>query len=176
MLEDAGGADFETLAVHFEAAGKPEMAGRYYAEAAANAAKALAFDRAAKLYRQALELWPTPGEAGRSLRVELGDALANAGRGVEAARAYQDAATRVEGVEVIQLQSRAAYQFLISGHIDEGLATFNQLLAQVGMRLSSTPRRALAKLVLYRVVLLFRGLRFQRRDAGEVPLEGPASD
>ena len=64
VLEDAGGADSETLAVHFEAAGKPEMAGRYYAEAAAKAAKALAFDRAAKLYRQALELWPTPGRGG----------------------------------------------------------------------------------------------------------------
>ena len=171
VFEEAGGADSETLAVHFQAAGKPEMAGRYYAEAAANAAKALAFDRAAKLYRQALELWPTPGEAGQSLRVELGDALANAGRGVEAARTYQDAATRVEGVEVIRLQSRAAYQFLISGHIDEGLATFNQLLAQVGMRLSSTPRRALLKLVWYRMVLLLRGLGFQRRDADKIPSE-----
>jgi eukaryotic-like serine/threonine-protein kinase len=170
-LECAGDADSETLAVHFEAAGQPEMAGRYYAGAAANAAKALAFDRAAKLYRQALDLWPTPGEAGRSLRVELGDALANAGRGLEAARTYQDAATRVEGVEVIQLQSRAAYQFLISGHIDEGLATFNQLLAKVGMRLSSTPRRAFLKLLLYRTVLLFRGIGFQRRDADKVPSE-----
>ena len=92
VLEDAKEADSETLAVHFEAAGKSEMAGKYYAEAAAKAAKALAFDRAAKLYRQALELWPNAGEAGRSLRVGLGDALANAGRGVEAARAYQDAA------------------------------------------------------------------------------------
>ena len=170
-LQDSGGADSETLAVHFEAAGTPEMAGRYYAEAAAKAAKALAFDHAAKLYRQALELWPTPGEAGQSLRVELANALANAGRGVEAARAYQDAATRAEGVEVIQLQSRAAYQFLISGHIDEGLATFDQLLAQVGMQLSSTPRRALLKLLLYRMVLLFRGLGFQRRDAGKVSPE-----
>ncbi len=171
VLEEAGGADSETLAVHFEAAGTPEVAGRYYAEAAAKAAKALAFDRAAKLYRQALELWPTPGEAGRTLRVELGDALANAGRGVEAARAYQDAAASAEGVEVIQLQSRAAYQFLISGHIDEGLATFNQLLAQVGMRLSSTPRRALLKLLSYRTELRLRGLGFQRRDADAVPPE-----
>ena len=170
-LETAGVADSETLAVHFEAAGTPEIAGRYYAEAAAKAAKALAFDRAAKLYRRALELGPTPGEAGRSLRVELGDALANAGRGVEAARAYQDAAASADGVEVIQLQSRAAYQFLISGHIDEGLATFNQLLAQVGMRLSSTPRRAMLKLLMYRTVLQSRGLGFQRRDAEAVPPE-----
>jgi serine/threonine protein kinase/tetratricopeptide (TPR) repeat protein len=171
VLEDAGGADFETLAVHFEAAGKAEIAGKYYSEAAANAAKALAFDRAAKLYRQALELWPTPGDVGRSLRVGLGDALANAGRGVEAARAYQDAATRVEGLEALQLQSRAAYQFLISGHIDEGLETFNQLLARVGMRSSSTPRSALLKLLCYRMLLRSRGIGFQRRDASEVPPE-----
>ena len=97
--------------------------------------------------------------------------LANAGRGVEAARAYQDAAARANGVEVIQLQSRAAYQFLISGHIDEGLVTFDQLLAQVGMRLSSTPLRAFLKLVFYRCVLLCRGLGFQSRDAGEIPPE-----
>jgi eukaryotic-like serine/threonine-protein kinase len=171
VLEDAKEADSETLAVHFEAAGKSEMAGKYYAQAAAKAAKALAFDRAANLYRQAIELWPTPGDPGRSLRVELGDALANAGCGVEAARTYQDAATRAEGLDVLQLQSRAAYQFLISGHIDEGLATFNQLLAQVGMRLTSTPRGALLKLISYRALLLARGLGFQRRDSGEVPPE-----
>jgi tetratricopeptide (TPR) repeat protein len=171
VLEDAGGADSETLAVHFEAAGKPELAAKYYADAAAKAAKALAFDRAAKLYRQALELWPAPAEGSRSLRVELGDALANAGRGVEAARAYQDAAARAEGLDVLQLQNRAAYQFLISGHIDEGLATLDQLLAQVGMRLSSSPRRALSKLLFYRAVLLLRGFRFTRRDAAQVPPE-----
>ena len=171
VLEAAKEADSETLAVHFEAAGKSEMAGKYYAQAAAKAAKALAFDRAAKLYRQALELWPTPGEAGQSLRVGLGDALANAGRGVEAARTYQDAATRVEGLDAFQLQSRAAYQFLISGHIDEGLATFNQLLAQVGMRLSSTPRRALLKLLCVPDVAAIPGPRVSEADAGEVPPE-----
>ena len=130
------------------------MAGRYYAQAAAKAAKALAFDHAAKLYRQALELWPTPGEAGRPLRIELANCAGQRRPRVEAARAYQDAATRADGVEVIQLQSRAAYQFLISGHIDEGLATFDQLLAQVGMQLSSTPRRAFLKLLWSRTVLL----------------------
>ena len=39
------------------------------------------------------------------------------------------------------------------------------------MRLSSTPRRALLRLLWYRAVLLFRGLGFQRRDAGQVPPE-----
>src|SRR5262249_2015718 len=67
------------------------------------------------------------------------------------------------------LQSRAAYQFLISGHIDEGLATFNELLAQVGMRLTPTPRRALLKLLAYRARLRIQGLKFQRRDTSAVP-------
>jgi tetratricopeptide (TPR) repeat protein len=171
VLENANEADSETLAVHYEAAGKSEMAGKYYARAAEKAAKALAFDRAAKLYRKALERWPTPGALEQSLRVDLGDALANAGRGVEAARAYQDAATTAEGLDVLKLQSRAAYQFLISGHIDLGLATFNQLLAQVDMRLTRTPRGALLKLLSYRARLRFRGLEFRRRDEGAVPPE-----
>ncbi len=171
VLEASGDADSETLAVHFEAAGNYEIAGKYYAVAAENAAKALAFDRAAKLYRQALELLPTTGAVGGSLRVGLADALANAGRGVEAARAYQDAAKRVEGLSALQLQSRAAYQFLISGHIDEGIETFDQLLVQVGMRLSKTPRSALLKLVWCRILLRLRGLAYQRRDAADVPEE-----
>jgi hypothetical protein len=168
-LESCGWADPETLALHFAAAGVLPKAGHYYAAAAAEAATALAFERAATLYRRALGFLRAGDGADRGLRGRLADALANAGRGAEAAYAYQEAAAGADPGEVIELQRRAAYQFLISGHIDEGLAAFDLLLAQVGMWLSGTPRRALLRMLLYRTVLRLRGLGFRERDAGRVP-------
>ena len=124
---------YRTPACRFRDSGGPFRSGRYARDGRAVLRTGCRQGRQGPRFRprgQALSagprLWPTPGEAGRPLRIELANALANAGRGVEAARAYQDAATRADGVEVIQLQSRAAYQFLISGHIDEGLATFDR--------------------------------------------------
>jgi len=47
-LEAAGGADSETLGVHFEGAGELATAGRYYGLAAEDASGSLAFERAVK--------------------------------------------------------------------------------------------------------------------------------
>ncbi len=170
-LEQAGGADPETLAVHFEGAGEPAKAAHYYALSADEAAEALAFDRAVKLYRRALELGQPDPAAARRIRARLGDALANVGRSLEAARVYQEAAADADQLELIELQRRAAYQFLVSGHIDEGLSAFGAILDRVGLSLPPTPRRALLRLLLSRARLRFRGLRFRERSAAEVPRE-----
>ena len=113
---EASRPDPETLAVHFQGGGDLLTAGHFYALAATEAAEALAFDRAAKLYRLSLELRPLDGAEGRDLRRKLGDALANAGRGSEAAHEYQTAAALADGSAALELLWRAGYQFWRAAH------------------------------------------------------------
>jgi tetratricopeptide (TPR) repeat protein len=175
----AGGskrADPETLAVHYEAAGEPEKAGRFYAIAAAEAARALAFDRAAKLYRRALELGPGDDAGARALRISLADALANSGRGVDAAQEYLAAAAGASPAEVLGLKQRAGYQLLISGHVDLGLQILDTVLESMGLRLPVSPKRALVRLLVNRAILRVRGLRFRSgRPAGSRPRSSAGS-
>ena len=131
-LEASGHADSETLAIHFQGSENLGKAGGYYGLAAEKAARALAFDRAAKLYRLAVDLRPADGAQERDLRIKLADALANAGRGTEAARAYQAAAHGASASQVLELQRRAAYHYCISGRLEEGKAAFGAVLGHVG--------------------------------------------
>src|SRR6185295_13229847 len=116
---------------------------RYSERAADEAAAALAFDRAARLYRQALELHSLEAPERRQLQARLGEALAAAGRGPEAAAAFLAAAEGATVAEALDLRRRSSEQLLISGHIDEGLGALDQVLRAVGLRMPATPRRAL---------------------------------
>ena len=167
-LEASGQADAAVLALHFAGAEEPLRAGEHYAAAAADAAEALAFDRAADLYRLAVELRPDQ-EGNRRLRGKLADALANAGRGHEAAGQYLAAAGDANDAQKLELQRRAAMQYLFSGHIDKGLDSLRIVLAAVGMNLPRTPRRALGSLIVHRARLWMRGLGFIERNADNVP-------
>jgi len=172
VLESTGNADLEHLAVHFEGAGDRQRAGTCYARAAEQAARALAFVHAAKLYRKAIEFRSSAGavETGQ-LWASLGDALANAGRGLEAAQAYFAATSSVDAVQAREFQRRATMQLLISGHVDEGLEALRNVLRPMGMTLPRTPQRALLSLLMRRVVLRFRGLGFVPRDESRISAE-----
>jgi serine/threonine protein kinase/tetratricopeptide (TPR) repeat protein len=172
VLEESGRGDPEALARHWQEAGQPQRAGHYYALAADRAAETLAFDRAAKLYAAALQLGQTGGGEGRPLLIRLADALANAGRGAEAARTYLEAASG--SPQALDLRRRAALQFLSSGHVDEGLATLRAVLEAVGLPQPASPGRALWGLVWQRIRLLVRGLGYTRRAAADVPPEDRA--
>ena len=92
LLEATGRTDPEILAQHFSGARDQKRASHYYGIAADRAAESLAFQHAARLYRYALKHGAGGGESGQGLRSKLGDALANVGRGAEAAEEYLEAA------------------------------------------------------------------------------------
>jgi len=172
-IEQSGATEAEALAFHYRSAGLPERAAEHLLVAAARAAEALAFDRAVRQYKLALHLRPPEARWGRDLEVRLGDALANAGRGAEAAAVYLRTAARpgIEAAEALNLRRCAAEQYLRSGHVDEGLETLRTVLASVGMRLVATPRGTLLSLLLRRVQVRLRGLSYRPRDPSQVSPE-----
>jgi serine/threonine protein kinase/tetratricopeptide (TPR) repeat protein len=174
VLESAGQGDPELLAVHWQEAGEAVRAGRLYGQAAVGASEALAFERAATLYRRALELQEATGEAARELNVRMADALANAGRGAEAARVYLEAADGAPPARALEWQRRAGLQLLSCGHVDAGLEVMRRVLDAVGLRLPGSANRALWSLLGQRLRLWLRGLRGLRcvpRAEKEVPAE-----
>ena len=169
-LESAGAATErpELLVRHLVAAGEGSKAAAYAEEGARRASDALAFDRAADLYRTALDLGDNKGEALRALRISLGEALAKAGRGEEAAGVFLQAADGADPATRHECHRQAAEQLLTTGHIERGLETLAALLAEVGVSLPSTPRRALMSAVWQRVKLRVRGLRWKPRHEREI--------
>jgi eukaryotic-like serine/threonine-protein kinase len=158
-LESFGRQDPETLAFHYLGAGVVDKAWTYSVAAADRAASALAFARAADLYRDALTVCPREDEL--SMRVKLADALANAGRGGEASEAYLSALPLAPAGDGLDLRRKAAESSLRVGRIDEGLALVREVLAQAGMRLKVTPFRALVSLLRLRVWLWLRGMGYE---------------
>jgi len=163
-LEAAPSQDAEALAVHWLGASEPSRAAGWAARAAAEAARLLAFERAARLYRLALDADPSVFVDGEPLRVRYAEALAAAGRGNEAGDAFLAAVEHVAPEARLTLARRAAEQDLRSGHVDTGLVVLRRVLDAVDMSLPATPGRALSSFLYRRTLLGLRGLRFRPRD------------
>jgi serine/threonine protein kinase/tetratricopeptide (TPR) repeat protein len=159
-LEGWKDADPESLSTHWEGAGRPERAQQYAVAAAAQAADALAFDRAARLYRRALDLTET-GEARRALESKLADALTNAGHWAEAADVRLELAKDEEAATALDLRRLAAEQLLCSGHFDRGVRLLRDALAECGVGDPRSAARLILALIFYRLLLALRGLRHQ---------------
>jgi hypothetical protein len=170
-LESAASPDPDLLTVHFYGAEEHERAAAYAIAAAERAAEALAFDRASRLYRLALDRVRPDFPARHAIEVKLGDALANAGRGREAAHAYSAAAHQAMAAEQLELRRRAAEQLLRSGHLDEGFDMLRVVLDSIGMKLAPTPTRALLSTLARRAHVRLRGLTFRERDASQISPE-----
>jgi hypothetical protein len=160
--------DAEALFEHYRAGGDREQASGYALRAAEKAGAALAFDRAALFYRHALDLAARPPAAWKE---GLATALANAGRPAEAARVFVEAAQDATGSARLDLKRRGADQFLIGGHIDDGVDVMRGVLHAAGMRFPGSVPTALASLVFHRARLRWRGLGFTERAARDVPAD-----
>lgn len=169
-LEAHGAADPESLFAHYLGAGDRPAAARQAVLAARKAFTALAFDPAARFYRRALELEAAkdPLER-RELQRGLADSLANAGRSSDAAELYLELADG-EQQAALALRCRAAEQYLMGGHLRRGLTVAAQVLEAVDLKMPKGGRkRALISLLLNRVKIRLRGLKFEPRQAEQIP-------
>lgn len=173
-LRGAPDVEPESLALHYRGAGELGEAFHYTLEGARRAESALAFERAADLYRSALALRPQVEDAREreaELWVALADALRNAGRGAEAAEAYVAAAALSPRRRALELRRRAAEQYLFSGHLDEGRAVLRTVLEAVGLTFPTHPARAFAEFLTRRAQVRLRGLSFREASPERIPEE-----
>jgi hypothetical protein len=167
-LEGAKQADLETLAIHWHGAENFERAGDYAVRAADEAATALAFNRAVRLYRLGLELLEPRGAAERAIKTKLAEALTNAGRGAEAAEARLALAEGAEPIDALDQRRRAAEQLLCSGRFDQGVEILRLALAKWGVAFPRSPIGVIVSLIFFRIWLRLRGIRFTARDSSAI--------
>lgn len=159
--------DPDALFEYYLGAGETARAAGFAALAARKAASALAFDRAAALYRRALELLHDKNEV-LTLKQALAEALVNAGRPAEAAETYLQLAKATSANRSLDFKRRAAEQLLRGGHLKEGLELTRSILTAIGFPFPRSQRRALVSLVLKRIRIRLRGLDFVERDASQI--------
>ncbi|HEX2120396.1 MAG TPA: hypothetical protein VHL59_02035, partial [Thermoanaerobaculia bacterium] len=162
-LEEHGAGDPEVLAVHYLGGGEPAKAAVHAFEAGERASAALAFDNAAHFFAMTVGL--EGGEPRPELLTKLADALANAGRGPEAAAYYLRAAKSGDATHNLELLRRASEALLRAGHVDEGLRVIRSVLASIGLKLPATPRAAVLGILFERLRLRLRWMRTRERPA-----------
>lgn len=168
-MAQAPDPDAQALSLHYQAAGMRERAGQFALHAARQAGAALAFGRAAELYRRALQLKEPTGQEYLGILLERADALSSAGMGFQAAQVYLQALPIAPPREVLRLQRRATEEYFRSGHFDLGLETLHAVLARIGMGPGGPPWRARLAEAWVRLGLRLRGHGFRERAESGIP-------
>lgn len=164
--------DVEAVFHHSFEAGDMPVAGEFAERSGDLARDVLAFGRAATLYQIALDLLPPEAQSRRGgLLEKLADALANGGRGPEAAARYREAAELDHGLNRLDLLRRAGLQLLIAGQVEAGLEVLTEVLEALGVRLPKTGAGVIATQALANVTLRSKGLSFEPRPETECSRE-----
>lgn len=159
------GAPVEWLLAHFEDGAELALAADCALDAAVRASKALAFDRAAELYERALGFQIGRPETIEEMELGLAAAYANAGRGPEAAYLFRQVASKATRQLRHNCLRQAAEQWLVSGHIDKGLQTLEQLFDETGDAHPPKPVFSFLLLLINRFRILLRGYHFPENQA-----------
>jgi hypothetical protein len=162
-LAASGAADPEALVEQYLAAGEAEQARKHVLEAAQAAENGLAFLRAARLYRVALQIGVERPRY--ELLTCVGDALVNAGHSADAADAYHEAAQAAASERAIELSRRAAEHYLKGGRDLEGLSELRAVLREVGLKYPESAGAAVSSLLYHRARLRLRGVSFEQTAA-----------
>jgi serine/threonine protein kinase/tetratricopeptide (TPR) repeat protein len=165
LAEETSQRDPEAIFEHFRAAGDEDRARAFVLAAAGAADGALAFLRAASLYRAAIELRAGPLEV---LHRKLGDAFANAGHLADAADAYLAGARHAGVADALELRRLAAEDYLKSGRDARGLEVMRSVLDEVDLPYARSKQGALASLLLHEAKLRVAPLRRRLRPAQSV--------
>ncbi len=162
--------DAEQLVEHFLGAEENELAAEYAVLAATAAEKSLRFDRAAEFYALALRLRDR-GDTDWEMQRKRADALANAGRGAEAADVYMATAQALGRVapnahRQATLVGLAAEHYLYSGHATAGVDRTREVMRYFGVNLPATSQAATwaANLKRLRFLLTFRAPQLKPRE------------
>lgn len=152
----------ETLAHHYEAAGRPQQAAEYMVTAAEAAADALAFERAVQLLSGAVDLGEWPQRRRFELYRRLGELLEALGLVDRSTEAYLHAAELGEGLDASECRIEACEQALRSGQLDRGIDLLYRELGTLGFTPTDSRPRMLAS-------ILYRSWRLQRRGYDHTP-------
>lgn len=163
LLECDSGADPAYIANQYLGAEHPTKAAEYYAIAAEKASSSLAFDLAARLYQAAIGLREALGYNSLKLRRNLASALANGGRNSEAAELFWRVSSECDGTEREECQRQAMVQYLISGHLEQGLDALDAVCRTFGLSVPTSPQRAVVKMLVNRIWLLAGGMTVRER-------------
>ncbi len=164
-FEQAEHVDHEALARHHHGAGNLPAAARHAAVAGDRATEIFAFGRAADLYGLARDCTPTENVA---LTLKQATALEKAGHCHDAADLFLLCADRTHDAEAWDHSRRAAEQYLLSGRVEQGIATLRPVLKHQRLPFPRAPWTAMAAIVIDLAVLSLRKRAFVVRRSSEI--------
>jgi eukaryotic-like serine/threonine-protein kinase len=153
--------DPEQLAGHLLGAGASQQAAEQLVRAAERAYRELGFDRAARLYAQALAHGQFSAAQVLGLQSAQADALAEAGRALAAAEAYVEARAGAPPEAHSELALRAAEQCFYAGELARGLELLEAALRPLGIRVPTSTTEILLSIGYHDARLKLRNYRWR---------------